>query len=244
LTIRNVPESVIQGRISTRGRIKYHFLVFGELSLLVIEVKFRLGTGDERLNAIAQVIAECDGMHQSSLQIYPEYLCILACDYSNDHLGLNPPKIYAVLCDGTSFEFFSFESGNPKPTFSRGVFRTSHPQPYERLSTADYHATSLVEYIRSLRPICETLFYFLLLTFNAGLEAFTTRSVECGINEARARKSTPNWAEAQLHAKEALRLAVDAAERASNCDDAADGIVETAFARLKQRLALLCFHLT
>jgi hypothetical protein len=73
LTIRNVPESVIQGRISTRGRIEYHFLVFGELSLLVIEVKFRLGTGDERLNAIAQVIAECDGMHLSSLQIYPEY---------------------------------------------------------------------------------------------------------------------------------------------------------------------------
>jgi hypothetical protein len=63
LTIRNVPESVIQGRIPTRGRIEYHFLVFGELSLLVIEVKFRLATGDERLNAIAQVIAECDGMY-------------------------------------------------------------------------------------------------------------------------------------------------------------------------------------
>jgi hypothetical protein len=64
LTIRNVPESVIQGRISTRGRIKHHFLVFGKLALLVIEVKYWLGSSDERLNAIAQVIAECDGMHQ------------------------------------------------------------------------------------------------------------------------------------------------------------------------------------
>jgi len=222
LTIRNVPESVIQGCISTRGRIEYHFLVFGELSLLVIEVKYRLGTSDERLNAIAQVIAECD-----------------ACDHANDHLDLNLSKIYAVLCDGTAFEFFSFESGDPQPTFCRGVFRTSDPQPYERLSTADYHATSLVEYIRSLRPICETLFYFLLLTFHGRLEALTTRFVERGINEARPRNGTPNWAEAQLHAKEALRLAMDAAERASNHDDAADGIVETALARLNKSLAAI-----
>jgi hypothetical protein len=160
LTIRNVPESVIQGRISTRGQIEYYF--FGEISLLVIEVKFRLRTSDERLNAIAQIIAECDGMDQSSLQIYPELLN----------------------------SFHSKEA--TRSLLSRGVFRTSDPQPFERLSTADYHATSLVEYIRSLRPICETLFYFLLLTFNARLEAFTTRSVERGINEAFPQKSTPN----------------------------------------------------
>ena len=49
--------------MTTRGQIVYHFLVFGGLSILVIEVKFSLGTAYERLNAIAQVVYECEGMH-------------------------------------------------------------------------------------------------------------------------------------------------------------------------------------
>jgi hypothetical protein len=53
--------------LTTRGRVEYHFLVFGGLSVLVIEVKLLLGTADERLNAIAQVIAECDGMLEKLL---------------------------------------------------------------------------------------------------------------------------------------------------------------------------------
>jgi hypothetical protein len=63
LAIINTPVSIIPGRMTKRGRIEYHFLVFGGLSVLVIEVKFILGTPDERLDAIAQVIAECDGMY-------------------------------------------------------------------------------------------------------------------------------------------------------------------------------------
>jgi hypothetical protein len=39
--------------------------VFGGLSVLVIEVKYILGTAEERLNVIAQVIAECDGIYLS-----------------------------------------------------------------------------------------------------------------------------------------------------------------------------------
>ena len=31
----------------------------------MIEVKYKLGDIDERLDAIAQVIAECDGMHHA-----------------------------------------------------------------------------------------------------------------------------------------------------------------------------------
>ena len=45
------------------GRIEYYFLVFGGLSILVIEVKYKLRNADERMDAIAQVIAECNGMH-------------------------------------------------------------------------------------------------------------------------------------------------------------------------------------
>ena len=34
---------------------------FGSISVLFIEVKYKIGRGAERLNEIAQVIAECDG---------------------------------------------------------------------------------------------------------------------------------------------------------------------------------------
>ena len=47
----------------TKGRVEYHFLVFGGLSVLVIQVKYELGTSEERLDAIAQVVAECDGIY-------------------------------------------------------------------------------------------------------------------------------------------------------------------------------------
>jgi len=59
--------------MTTREQIKYHFLVFGGLSILVIKVKFFLGTADECLNAIAQVIAECDGVYYAMLQIRDEH---------------------------------------------------------------------------------------------------------------------------------------------------------------------------
>ena len=64
LTIRNIPESTIPGRKTTKGRVGYHFLVFGGLSFLVIEVKFELGTGEERADAIGRV---ADGIDLFSL---------------------------------------------------------------------------------------------------------------------------------------------------------------------------------
>ena len=45
------------------GRIQYRFIVFGGLSILVIEVKYELEDAKERLDAIAQVIAELDGIY-------------------------------------------------------------------------------------------------------------------------------------------------------------------------------------
>jgi hypothetical protein len=61
-SIQNIPETIIMGRLTTKGRIEYHFRVFRGLSVLVIEVKLSLGTSEERRNAVAQVIAECDGV--------------------------------------------------------------------------------------------------------------------------------------------------------------------------------------
>ena len=51
------------------------------------------------------------------------------------------------------------------PTFSRGVFRSPNSKPYQALAVANYHGTSRIDYIRSLRPICETFFYLLLVAY-------------------------------------------------------------------------------
>jgi hypothetical protein len=58
---RNLPEPIIGGRITTKGRVEYYFETIGSIVVLFIELKFNIGGGEERLNAIAQVIAECDG---------------------------------------------------------------------------------------------------------------------------------------------------------------------------------------
>ena len=63
--IRNTPESLIHGRITTKGRIEYQFKIYGAQTVVFVEVKLNIGSVEERLDAIAQVIAECDG--QASL---------------------------------------------------------------------------------------------------------------------------------------------------------------------------------
>ena len=56
---RNMPESIIKGRITTKGRMKYYFKMIDSITALFIETKTRSCKG--HLDAIAQVIAECDG---------------------------------------------------------------------------------------------------------------------------------------------------------------------------------------
>ena len=59
--LRNEPETIIAGPTGSRGRVEYFFKAFGATAILCIEMKLRIGNDAERLNAIAQVIAECDG---------------------------------------------------------------------------------------------------------------------------------------------------------------------------------------
>lgn len=56
LLIQTTLESIMQGRITTKGRVEYQSKVCGALTILFVEVKLRLGSYDERLNAIAQVV--------------------------------------------------------------------------------------------------------------------------------------------------------------------------------------------
>jgi hypothetical protein len=60
-SFRNLPELIIEGRMTTKGRIEYYFKAFGSVSIVFVEVTLKVGDLEERLNAIAQVIAESDG---------------------------------------------------------------------------------------------------------------------------------------------------------------------------------------
>jgi hypothetical protein len=62
----NLPESIFECRITTKDRVEYYFRAIGSIATLFIEIKPKTGSGQERLDAIAQVIAECNGpLHNS-----------------------------------------------------------------------------------------------------------------------------------------------------------------------------------
>jgi hypothetical protein len=92
--------------------------------------------------------------------------------------------------------------------------------------------------MRSLRPICEVLFYFLLLAYGAGVRAYMERSQGEGIKAQRPRGSTPGWVEADKFATLAQSHAVNAAVMANTLDSAADEETETALEYLRQRFSI------
>ena len=67
--VYNTPESILQGRLTTQGRIEYQFKAFRGIRVVFIEVKLNIGSLTERLDCIAQVIAECNGMYGIFLQL-------------------------------------------------------------------------------------------------------------------------------------------------------------------------------
>jgi hypothetical protein len=74
----------------------------------------------------------------------------------------------------------------------------------------------------------------LLLAYNTGIHAYTSRSVPNGKKERRIREATPGWQEAEKRAQQSLALAVEAAEKASARDPSADDIAN-AVKQLEQR---------
>ena len=68
--IKNTPETMLHGRISTKGRIEYQFVTFSGVTLLVfVEVKLGTGSREEYLDAIAQIIAESNGKEMTCSSI-------------------------------------------------------------------------------------------------------------------------------------------------------------------------------
>ena len=238
--IRNEPETIIAGRIGTGGRIGYFFKTFGATAILCIERKFRLGNEDERLEAIAQVIAECDGMfHTLRFRTFGcRLLECTGCDLHNTIEGYSLP-IHCILSDGLSFEFFKFER-SPKPRFFRGCFAGDPPHLRRGLRFLDFtEAETSLPFILQLRRVCETVFDTMLRAYISGLKAHQTASEAKGKKQGSKRLSLDAWDDALKSAEEALRKFREAESLREKGDpSSADKNVQEALHALRERYFL------
>jgi len=212
--LRNDPETII------KGRIEYFFKAFGAIAVLCIEMKFKIGNDKERLDCIAQVIAECDG-----------------CDLNNIDNGFSLP-IHCILSDGLSFEFFKFER-TPTPRFLRGCFAGDPVHLRRGLELPDFakRSTSL-PFILQLRGVCETIFDTMVCAYISGLRAHHGVSKARGENERSKRPSFDRWDEALKSAEDALRICREAESLREAGDSAsADTKAEAALCALQESTA-------
>jgi hypothetical protein len=72
--VLNTLETILEGRIATNGRIEYQFQTYGGVTILFIEVKLEIEGLAERLDCVAQVITECDGMVQNAINLWGAFL--------------------------------------------------------------------------------------------------------------------------------------------------------------------------
>lgn len=236
---KNLPELITEGRITTKDRIEYHFMAFGSVSVLVVDIKFKIGHLEERLNAIAQVIAECDGevaflpMHNVGSYVIP--FEFIACDWNNAMQGFDVP-VFGILCDGNSFEFFSFDGSTSPPSFTRGCLPGDPPEFRRGLRLSDFTLTGPAQFICELRQICEIIFDLFMRSYLSSLMEFRKRSKRRGKEEQKPENSLPRWDEASRHAKEAVDKFRDAeGMRQGQLIDDANATVEKAMEALKQR---------
>lgn len=159
---------------------------------------------------------------------------ILACELSNSNNYHNFPcptlPTFGILCDGQSFEIFSFDRTTSPPTVSRGTFLVSTPdgpKQSNKLLIAHLDDLSSNTFIRSLRPVCEVLYYIFLQAFKDVVK----------IHAIREEGSTC-WSEAYLNAVQALTYAKTAAKKAAARDPDADKNAQKAAHSLQQRYVM------
>ena len=198
---------MIEGHFTTRGQIEYCFKAFGAVVILCIETKMKMGDDQERLNVIAQVIAECLGQlalsHLILLSSEPSLLAV--CNFNNAQENFHIP-IYGILCDGVAFEFFSFD-GSTKPfTFLRGCF-PEDPRPLRRgLQLSDFELTeTTIPFIRNVRVVCETISGIMLLAYISSLAACHDLPAAKSTKERKPRKDSDKWDAALQSATQSLQ---------------------------------------
>ena len=196
--------------MTTGGPIKYYFVALGSISILVIEVKHRIMSN--RLNAIAQVIAECDGRSFDTWILVLLMLTdITACSWQNSGVFPSLVPIFGVLCDGSTFEFFKYQEQGGSYTFSRGCL-SGDAQAFRMGLPISNPSLSPKLFLKEFRIICETLFDIMLQAYVLSSEAFRDRSVARSTRLSAPGKSLTTW-------EEALRSARSASDKCRKADE-------------------------
>jgi hypothetical protein len=164
-----------------------------------------------------------------------------ACDYANSRLGFESFPIYGILCDGKSFDFFSFDGSTKPSTFSRGIFK-HEGHTFKGLTVGSLGRCSAINFILSLRPICESIFSCLLMGYRTGMQAYLQRSMKRGSEERRSQSSTSGWEKSLRLANEAFDLAVKATSQATSGDVSSNSVAEVALSKLTERFVPIPFR--
>jgi hypothetical protein len=147
--------------------------------------------------------------------------------------------IYGILYDGIRFRFFIFDDSTKPYKFSEGIVPGSRVQN-KGLQLEDFYSKHDADpFILGLRPICETIFNFFLITYIATLKELREHIRIAGHERVG---SLAQWDQAINLAEEALEKSLHAeAWRQNNSIIDADATAETAFKALKRRYVFCQF---
>lgn len=117
-------------------------------------------------------------------------------------------------------------------------FSLADPSELQQLKLADLRNTSRLEFFRSVRPVCETIFYILLVGYGQALNGYYQKSIGSAKAAGASPTNTPLWAVSLKHAADARVQAVRAAQlHALGQLDAAEEHACVAAAKLNERCA-------
>ncbi|TDL16564.1 hypothetical protein BD410DRAFT_901961 [Rickenella mellea] len=215
--ITNDPEPIRLGRHSAEGIIEYRFKTFGAIAVLLVDVNRRVTSDTQRLDAIAQVIAECG-----------------ACHWTNVGYKIHVP-IHAIICDTIGFSFFKFDGDTSPYTFSGGHYPGGLSCGYSNICLFPaIHDRR--RFLAQLRILTEIVFDVLLAAYCRSLVVFRDRpDITTG-----QKKNLDSWATAIDHADDALAMCRNAElERQAHLPDEADAMVDEAFQDIHTSLKIV-----
>jgi hypothetical protein len=179
-----------------QGRIEYFFKTFGAIATLFVEMKLKFGNDKERLEAIAQVIAESDGTPHAFTLSDADLLTVQAVTSTTPlmvflHLST---AFYPTDCPSN----FSLLKERQTPLFS-GCFPGDPKYLRRGLKIPDFLTMdSSLPFILQLRCVCETIFDVMLSAYIAGLKAYHDQSNDRGKQQVLQRPSFDAWDRASI----------------------------------------------
>ena len=135
--------------------------------------------------------------------------------------------IHGIFCDGTSFQFFTFDRSTEPYKFSIGLIPGTHFRVGEGYALDDFWTKPTASsFIESLRPICEIIFNLFLRAYIASLKAYRDTFAN--------QQNLDGWDKALKLAEEVLEKSLDAeALRQKKFIVDANATTEAAFQALK-----------